>query len=193
MKHTKTKPGDTERRRRRTVTRDGYFDGEEPSETISDLTYSGYRLAKGVQIRPVGRRPKITDPGMLDKVCEGLVMGLGIGEVCAPRDMPSTKDLYKTMAKDPEGEVAVRIKQARDFQQDAVMDQIRELTDEMNDANYQRVSAQIRNLQWLASKLAPKRYGEKADPTMIDNRRQFVINITSDQYEEVSSRLLNDV
>lgn len=193
MSRPKNKEPDRSRRRRE-ISRDSYYDAKAPYEVIEGLTYTGYNRSKGMPVRTHHYfRPKIEDPGVLDAVCEELVMGKGLYKICEDKNFPTLRNIYGTIARNPDGSVARRIMQARDQQQDAIMDLIRSLGDQMNDANYSAMSARIRNLQWLAAKLAPKRYGDKADPLMIDNRQQVVINITQNNYEEISQRLLTDV
>jgi hypothetical protein len=96
---------------------------------------------------------------MLDRVCEGLISGKSIVEVCKPIDMPSYNAVYLAMAKD--AEFAQVIARAREAQQEVVIDETIALADTATPENHNAVKLQIWARQWRASKLAPKKYGDK--------------------------------
>jgi hypothetical protein len=106
-------------------------------------------------------RPSLYDPGMLDKVCDGLIAGESLTQLCKDPDMPSEASVYRAMAKDDE--VARIIARAREWQQEAEIERTIAMADAATEADYNVVKLRIWARQWRASKLAPKKYGDKAE------------------------------
>jgi hypothetical protein len=104
-------------------------------------------------------RPKPTDDGIVDRISDGLISGLSIRKVCAPDDMPSVSVVYLEMAKNEDFRNAIA--HARDLQQDAMVDETVDMADDATVEDWQLVKMQIWARQWRASKLAPKRYGDR--------------------------------
>lgn len=140
------------------------------------------------------RRPALTEPGVLDRICDELAVGKGLWEITENKNFPSKRDIYLAMARDTTGELVTRITQAREAGQEAILDLIRTLTDGINEMNYNSTMTKIKNLQWQMSKLAPKKYGKDAEDSLhIDNRKQTIINITANDYDKIADRLTQDV
>lgn len=104
-------------------------------------------------------RPNPLDPGILERICEGLIEGNSIVKVCEPADMPHFTMVYRTMAKDPV--FANEIARAREAQQEAIIDSTVDLADRATIEDWQVVKLRIWARQWRAGKLAPKKYSEK--------------------------------
>lgn len=104
-------------------------------------------------------RPNPLDPGIVDRICDGLIEGHSLGKVCEPMDMPHWTMVYRAMAKDEN--FARKIARARELQQEVEVERIIEMADEANAENWQVVKLRIWARQWRASKLAPKKYGDK--------------------------------
>ncbi len=105
------------------------------------------------------QRPKPTDPGIIDAICEGLIAGKSIREVCSPNTMPAVSVLYVEMSRNEELRNAIA--RARELQQDAIIDQTVDMSDDATPEDWQVVRMRIWARQWRAAKLAPKKYGEK--------------------------------
>jgi len=96
---------------------------------------------------------------VLETICDRIASGEAMSEICRDADMPATSTVYLRMAND---EVArSRIARAREAQQDAEVDKCIELADAATVEDHQVVKLRIWARQWRASKLAPKRYGDK--------------------------------
>lgn len=104
-------------------------------------------------------RPHPTDPGIIDRITEGLVAGMSLKDVCAQPDMPDMSMVYRECAKNPD--FASSITRARELQQDAIIDEITHMADMATPEDVNVVKLQIWARQWRAAKLAPKKYGEK--------------------------------
>jgi hypothetical protein len=122
-------------------------------------------IAAAAGIRDSGmrgpNRPSLYEPGMLDKVCDALIAGESLTQLCKDPDMPSEASVYRAMAKDDE--VARIIARARECQQDAEIDRTVAMADAATEADYNVVKFRIWARQWRASKLAPKKYGDRSD------------------------------
>jgi hypothetical protein len=104
-------------------------------------------------------RPHPLDIGIADRIADGLASGLSITKVCQPPDMPTYQAVYVEMAKG--GEFANTIARAREAQQEREMDACIEMADSADESNWQVIKLRIWARQWRASKLAPKKYGDK--------------------------------
>ena len=101
----------------------------------------------------------ITNPAVVDELCDRIASGRGIVEVCSDPDMPHDTTVYRHMAKNPE--FAARIARAREAQQEAEPDRIVQMAEAATAEDWQVVKLRIWARQWRAAKLAPKKYGEK--------------------------------
>src|SRR5580693_6043375 len=84
-------------------------------------------------------------------ICQRLIQGMSMSRACATPDVPSASAIYLRTADDEE--FARVIARARRAQQDALADSIQDLAASMTNENWQPVQAQIRAIQWRASKL----------------------------------------
>jgi hypothetical protein len=103
-------------------------------------------------------RVSLDDPQVVDELCHRIAEGKGIWEVCdSSEDMPHTSTVYRRMGSD---EVfATRIARAREAQQDARSDLMSKIAREATAETWQVARLQIWTEQWVAAKLAAKKYG----------------------------------
>lgn len=104
-----------------------------------------------------GRPSSYTDE-IADEICEGIANGAALHRLCAERDdLPTERTVYNWLASN---EVFVqKYARARERQQDRRVDEIIVIADEEDDPNKARVRIDAR--KWAASKLAPKKYGDR--------------------------------
>jgi len=112
--------------------------------------------------RKRGREFTWTDENIAE-YCGLIASGLGIINIGKEHGFPHPTTVYRKMAEDPH--FATRIARAREWQQEREMDHCIELADSATPENYNVKKLQIWARQWRASKLAPKRYGDKLDMT----------------------------
>lgn len=98
-------------------------------------------------------------PELVDRICDEVSSGRGIAEVAAEGWCPSEPTIYRKMARDPE--FAALIGAARVAQQDYEVESCVKMADEATPEDWQVVKLRIWARQWRASKLAPKRYGDR--------------------------------
>lgn len=96
---------------------------------------------------------------MLDTICERLIGGESIRAMCTDPAMPAACAVFAAAAKDEE--FASTIARAREAQQDAIIDEIVAMADKATVEDHQVVKLRIWARQWQASKLAPKKFGDR--------------------------------
>lgn len=107
-----------------------------------------------------GRPTKFT-PELGAAICELIMDGRSLPEICALEGMPSRRTVTRWIADDPTfGSECVR---AREEQADYLDYRIQQVIDKAEDGYIAPDVARvvISGLQWRAAKLRPKRYGDK--------------------------------
>jgi hypothetical protein len=95
-----------------------------------------------------------------NQICELIESGKSINSFAGKKGMPSAPSIYRRMVKDPE--FAALIQTARAAQQEAEMDKCIQLADSATPETVHVIRLQIWARQWRASRLFPKRWGDKA-------------------------------
>ncbi len=94
-----------------------------------------------------------------DYICQQLALGRSMISICKESDMPCWDTINKYAKKYPA--FSDSIARAREAQADYFLDKQIEFTEMATAEDYQLRRFQADNLKWVASKLAPKKYGEK--------------------------------
>lgn len=96
-----------------------------------------------------------------DIICEMLINGESLRAICSADDMPAISTVMKWLHQNPD--FAEQYARAREAQQDTYADEITFIADTEPDPQRARVRIDAR--KWHASKLSPKKYGDKVDLT----------------------------
>ena len=96
---------------------------------------------------------------LVARICLEVASGRGIAEVSQDDWCPSEPSIYRRMASDPE--FADAIGKARASQQEREVEECVRMADAATPEDWQVVKLRIWARQWRASKLAPKKYGER--------------------------------
>jgi hypothetical protein len=107
---------------------------------------------------PAGR-PTTYTPETVDVICERIIEGQSLVQICADDDMPGYSTIMQWLSR--HAEFAEKYAHAREAQADYLADDIIRIADEADDAQLARLQVDAR--KWKASKLAPKKYGDKID------------------------------
>ena len=94
-----------------------------------------------------------------DLICELVIDGKSLRTICLADDMPSRSTVMKWLIE--QADFADQYARAREAQQDTYAEEIIHIADTEKDPNRARVMIDAR--KWHASKLAPKKYGDKVD------------------------------
>lgn len=92
-------------------------------------------------------------------ICEMIATGKSLKSICDTESMPSRPTVYQWLAED--SDFSDRYARAREEQADFYADEIIDIADVAKDANLARLQIDAR--KWKASKLQPKKYGDKID------------------------------
>jgi len=124
-------------------------------------------------------RPSEYSPEIVDAICDRMVNGQGLLKICADEGMPGRVTVYRWLASNPE--FRKRFAEAREALMDFYAEQILSIAfDESGDvildqgkdgktsavanhAKVQRDRLKVDSLKWTASRLFPKRYGDKME------------------------------
>lgn len=130
-------------------------------------------------------RPPIWDREIADTILARLADGESLREICRDPDMPSRPTVYGWVLNDTDG-FADQYARARELQADSHADEIVDIADDgsndwmerrredgsvdevVNHEHIQRSRLRVDARKWVASKLRPKRYGDKLDVTSSD-------------------------
>lgn len=125
--------------------------------------------------RPSGYSPEVTA-----EICSRIAEGQSLRTICADEAMPGMRTVFQWLADHQEFQQ--QYARAREAQADAFAEEILEIADDasndwmerldedsksigwqLNGEHVQRSKLRVDSRKWLASKMAPKRYGEKLE------------------------------
>lgn len=110
-------------------------------------------------------RPSLFTQELADEICEGLIEGKSLRSICLADDMPSTGTVCRWLASN--AAFREQYERARDAQADTLADELIDIADgrraaeDGNDPDVQRDRLSVDARKWIASKLKPKKYGDK--------------------------------
>lgn len=109
---------------------------------------------------PAGR-PSAFSEELAERITDLIAEGQSMRRICQHEDMPDRTTVIRWMAKHED--FATKCAHARAIQADAVDDEIDEV---IRECRHERIPPDVARvvlsgLQWRASKLAPKKYGDK--------------------------------
>jgi len=113
-----------------------------------------------------GRPSKFTDT-LAAEICRRLAEGESLRAICNDDKMPGLTTVRKWLAAESNEEFRLQYARAREEQADFYADEMIEIADTTDDPNKARLQIDAR--KWKASKLAPKKYGDKIAHTGHDD------------------------
>ena len=156
-----------------------------------------------VKKRRVGRPTKYTKK-LADRICALLTEGLSMRTICEDSKLPTARTLFRWLRTNDE--FCQQYTRAKQESADALTDEMLDIADnavndwmerkgkdaegyELNGEHVQRSRLRIDTRKWLASKLKPKKYGDKLH---IDNKHRGVVShrdVTEMSEEELQAEL----
>lgn len=128
-------------------------------------------------------RPTVFSKALAEEICRRLAEGQSLRDVCAPEDMPNRDTVRRWLGK--RENFREMYASAREHQAEHFVDEIVSIAD--TEENPTRARVRIDARKWAALKLAPKKYGDKAEIQMTGT-----IDI-ADQLERARQRLRGEV
>ncbi len=127
-------------------------------------------------------RPTLYTPELASKICQEIGKGKSLTSVLKDDDMPGMtavfdwlikyEDFAKNYARATNERVEVRIEKAFDIADDAINDYMEDNYEkgktpgyQLNGENIQRSKLRVDLIKWYASRMLPKKYGDKLDVT----------------------------
>jgi hypothetical protein len=120
-------------------------------------------------------RPSSFTQEVADAICLKLAEGLSLRTICLAEDMPSATSVFRWLADDSRTDFREQYARAREAQAERLAEEILTIADDgtadwtvgergqevLNAEAVARSRLRVDARKWLASKLAPKKYGEK--------------------------------
>lgn len=137
---------------------------------------------------PAGRPSSYTEQ-KANAICDKIAEGQALSTICKADDMPSTVTVFKWLQDFPE--FLNKYTRAREVQADKMAEEILQIADDgINDTYTNDDGVEFTNhdviarsrlrvdaRKWLASKLAPKKYGDKVDLSVGGNGSPVAVRI----------------
>jgi hypothetical protein len=117
-----------------------------------------------------------------ERICREIAEGKSLKAICEQDGVPSRETVYQWLSDD--SAFSDKYVRAREDQADYYADEIIDIADAAKDANLARLQIDAR--KWKASKLQPKKYGDKVDLNLSGS----VSNLTDEQLESRVAILL---
>lgn len=143
-----------------------------------------------------GGRPTTYTVELTDIICERLALGESMRSISLNEDMPAMSTLFKWLRE--HDEFSEQYTRAKQESADTLTDEMLEIADS-DEAKVDAVSVgharlRIETRKWLASKLKPKKYGDKItqEHTGKDGGAIKYENSTDEQLDAKIKALLND-
>lgn len=144
--------------------------------------------------RKIGRPTDYTKD-MADKICEKIANGRSLRSICAEDGMPPMKTIYRWLEANEE--FRHQYARARDKQADYFAEEIIEIADsaEAESAAVSKAKLQIDARKWAASKIAPKKYGDKQeiDVKSSDGSMRPSVRLDAEEFRKIAEDVLNKV
>jgi transposase-like protein len=102
-------------------------------------------------------RPSEFTQEVASAICEKIAGGESLRAICAAHDMPDRTTVRRWLSQNED--FRLQYAHAREEQADFYADEIVDIADAATDAQLARLQVDAR--KWKASKLAPKKYGDK--------------------------------
>jgi hypothetical protein len=94
------------------------------------------------------------------KILDALMDGKSMRQIADTEGMPSRSTMLRWMA-DESIDFGAKCARARELQAEVMDDMVLDAAKACDESNYQSTKVKISAYQWRASKLAPKKYGDK--------------------------------
>ncbi|MEM0732731.1 hypothetical protein [Neisseria perflava] len=144
--------------------------------------------------RKTGRPSKYSDE-LAEKICEKIANGRSLRSICAEAGMPTMSTVCKWLSENKE--FSEQYARAREKQADYFAEEIIEIADsaEAESAAVSKAKLQIDARKWAASKIAPKKYGDKQeiDVKSSDGSMRPSVRLNAEEFRKIAEDVLSKV
>lgn len=133
-------------------------------------------MSEAQETSPIGR-PSDYSPELASRICEQLAGGISLRTVCKADDMPCAATVFNWLRSKPE--FVEQYTRAKEESADALVEEMLDISDEasndwmeihdddnvgyrLNGEAINRSRLRVDTRKWIASKLKPKKYGDKS-------------------------------
>lgn len=107
-------------------------------------------------------RPSVYTQDLADSLCAQLAEGKSLRTVCKAEEMPEARTVFRWLRTN--SEFCQQYEKAKEESADALSDEMLDIADN-GEGDPKRDRLRVDTRKWLASKLKPKKYGDKVDLT----------------------------
>lgn len=144
--------------------------------------------------RKTGRPTKYSGE-MVEDICEKIANGRSLRSICAEDCMPTMSTVCKWLSENKE--FSEQYARAREKQADYFAEEIIEIADSAveESAAVSKAKLQIDARKWAASKIAPKKYGDKTelDVKSSDGSMRPSVRLDAEEFRKIAEDVLNKV
>lgn len=119
-------------------------------------------------------------------LCELIAEGHSLRSICEADAFPDKATVFRWLAINPTFRDQYRA--SRDLQQDSHVDEMVYIAD--NEPDPQKARVRIWARQWVAARMAPKRYGDRIDINPDEDRPMHTVDKTDGQRAKAMAALL---
>jgi hypothetical protein len=122
-------------------------------------------------------------PSVQDEICDWIASGKSLRSYCAQSNKTPFTTVLGWLRDENNEEFRTKYARAREIQAEVLADELKDIADQ--DKPDQLVLAhdkmKIETRQWIASKLLPKKYGNKMEFEDVGKQQRKLVIITSDK------------
>lgn len=96
---------------------------------------------------------------LANDICEQIAKGKSLVSICSQEDMPCYATVMNFLRNN--SEFLDKYTRAREEQADYLADELISIADSADESDYNAKKLRIETRKWIASKLKPKKYGER--------------------------------
>jgi len=112
-------------------------------------------------------RPSSYNDKTADAICARLAEGESLRKICESDGMPNMTTVFRWLAAEANDEFRKQYTRARETGMEAMAEDILRIADSADGDNYNPAKLQVDTRKWLMSKMAPKKYGDKIENTLV--------------------------
>ena len=146
-----------------------------------------------------GGRPSKFNQDIADEICERISEGESLRRICLSENMPERRTVYAWLMKEEFESFQHQYTRARELQAENFADEMNDIADDavndymetvdaegavsyrLNGENIQRSRLRIDTRKWIASKLKPKKYGDKLE---LSGDKESPLQVVIQKYSE---------
>ena len=149
-------------------------------------------IKKPKTVKPAIGRPSKFTKELADKICECLANGDSLRKICASGNMPEARTVHRWANEN--SAFCQQYAHAREKQAEFYADEIIEIADSVIAAAEEVAKArlQIDARKWHASKLAPKKYGDKVTQYVSHSGHVATTDVPLEDYKAAREQVLKD-